>query len=443
MDALCRDCLRQFAGPIGARCPSCHSPRTLVHDELTTLTIAHVDCDAFFAAVEKRDNPALADVPVIVGGGRRGVVSTCCYLARIHGVRSAMPMFKALKACPDAVVIRPNFEKYVTAGRDIRQRMQALTPLVQPLSIDEAFLDLSGTERLHRAPPAVTLARFAQEVEREVGLSVSVGLAPNKFLAKFASDADKPRGFTVIGSEDAEARLAGEPVTCLPGVGPAALRKLHRRGIRTVGDLQGRALTNLMAEFGETGQRLKRLAHGEDHRQVDTASERKSMSAETTFDADISDRETLLALLRHLSEKVSARMKTSEIAGRTVTLKLKTHDFQTVTRNKGLSEPTALAHRIFATGKTLLLPQLDGRRFRLIGIGLSHLSDIRSADADDLLDPQQGRMSRAEHAIDALRARFGDETIMLGLTLSAPRRRMQPAAPPAADDPTKTPPEEN
>ena len=216
----------------------CASPRVVAHPAIATLAIAHVDCDAFFAAVEKRDDPALRDVPVIVGGGRRGVVSTCCYIARINGVRSAMPMFKALKACPDAVVVRPNFEKYVAVGRQVRERMHALTPLVQPLSIDEAFLDLSGTERLHGAPPAVVMARFAKAIETDLGITVSVGLAPNRFLAKFASDCDKPRGFTVIGADDAEARLASEPVTRLPGVGPAAAKRLAAGGITEVRHLQ-------------------------------------------------------------------------------------------------------------------------------------------------------------------------------------------------------------
>ena len=431
---VCRDCAALHAAP-AYRCPSCGSPRLVSHAELTDLVIAHVDCDAFFASVEKRDDPSLRDVPVIVGGGRRGVVTTCCYLARIHGVRSAMPMFKALKACPDAVVVRPNFEKYVIAGREVRQRMQALTPLVQPLSIDEAFLDLSGTERLHGAPAAAVMAKFAKAVENEVGITVSVGLAPNKFLAKFASDHEKPRGFTVIGRSDAEARLAAEPVTRLPGVGPAAAQRLARGGVVLVRDVQRSDVTDLMRRFGETGQRLKRLAHGEDTRAVDPASERKTVSAEQTFDEDLSDRHTLLALLRHLSEKVSTRLKAAELAGRTVTLKLKTPDFRSFTRAQALPAPTAMAHRIFAAGKTLLAAEADGRRFRLIGIGVSGLCDLAGADAEELFDPQRTRLGRAEKAMDALRTRFGDDAVIVGLALSHPRRR--PASP---KDVTPTPP---
>lgn len=431
MTTLCRDCATLHGGA-PARCPACGSPRLVAHAELTGLAIAHVDCDAFFAAVEKRDDPRLRDVPVIVGGGRRGVVSTCCYLARIHGVRSAMPMFQALKACPDAVVVRPDFGKYVAVGRAVRARMAALTPLVQPLSIDEAFLDLAGTERLHGAPAAVVMARFAAAVEREVGITVSVGLAPNKFLAKFASDHEKPRGFTVVGRGDAEARLAGEPVTRLPGVGPAAARRLAAAGITRVAELQAAPLDLLMRRFGETGRRLKALAHGIDARPVDPAGERKSVSAEETFDADLSDRQMLLAILRHLSEKVSTRLKAAGLAGRTVTLKLKTPDFRTHSRARQLGAPTALAHRIFATGKALLGDEADGRRFRLIGIGVSQLGDLPDADPADAFDPDLARLGRAERAIDAVRARFGDDAVMVGLALSRPGRRPARADGPAA-----------
>lgn len=426
MPALCRDCAT-IQEESASRCGRCGSPRLVVHAELGALSIAHIDCDAFYAAVEKRDNPALADVPVIVGGGRRGVVSTCCYLARIHGVRSAMPMYKALKACPDAVVVRPNFDKYVVEGRRVRAMMQALTPLVQPISIDEAFLDLSGTERVHRRAPAAVLAHFAREVEREIGITVSVGLAPNKFLAKFASDADKPRGFTVIGRADAMARLADEPVTRLPGVGPAAAARLAAAGVTHVRDLQRLGLADTLRRLGSDGQRLHRLARGEDDRRVDPGAERKSVSAEQTFDVDLSDPHTLLALLRHLSEKVATRLKAAGIAGRTVTLKLKTPDFRSHTRAETLAQPTAMAHRIFAIGKTMLEAEAGGRAFRLIGIGVSHLEPLGQENDADLFDPRLARLGQAERAMDRLRARFGEEAIATGLSLSRPRRR--PASP--------------
>ncbi len=193
--------------------------RIVRHPELFELAIGHVDCDAFFAAVEKRDRPELRDVPVIVGGGARGVVSTCCYIARLSGVRSAMPMFKARQLCPIAVVLKPDGAKYAGVSRQVRAMLEALTPLVQMQSIDEAALDLSGTEALHGAPPAVVLNRFARQVERELGITVSIGLAPNRLLAKLAAERGKPRGFFVFGAEAAEA-LAPEPVGILPGVGP-------------------------------------------------------------------------------------------------------------------------------------------------------------------------------------------------------------------------------
>jgi DNA polymerase-4 len=280
------------------------------------------------------------------------------------------------------------------------------------------------------------MAAFARDVEAEVGITVSIGLAPNRFLAKFASDSDKPRGFTVIGHHDAQARLAGEPVSRLPGVGPAAARRLAEGGITHVGQLQRTGVADLMRRFGETGQRLKRLAHGEDDRPVDPGSERKSVSAEQTFDDDISDAHTLLALLRHLSEKVSTRLKASDTAGRTVTLKLKTADFRTLTRAERLDAPTAMAHRIFAAGKALLQPELGGRRFRLIGIGVSHLHPLAEADETAPFDPSRERLGRAEQAMDAVRARFGEEAVLYGLSLARPRRR--PASP---KDTVRLPPE--
>ncbi|HCL48589.1 MAG TPA: DNA polymerase IV, partial [Rhodobiaceae bacterium] len=196
--ALCRDCLNSSTlEPHETRCPSCHSPRLIKHDELLQLGVAHLDCDAFYAAVEKRDNPELNDKPVIIGGGRRGVVSTCCYIARIHGVHSAMPMFQATKACPDAVIVKPDMEKYGRVGREVRDLMRELTPLVEPLSIDEAFMDLRGTERLHGGAPAESLMRLVNRIENEIGITVSIGLSHNKFLAKLASDLNKPRGFSI------------------------------------------------------------------------------------------------------------------------------------------------------------------------------------------------------------------------------------------------------
>ncbi|WP_176083451.1 DNA polymerase IV [Martelella sp. HB161492] len=412
---FCRDCLTGFSRR-PARCAHCGSPRLLAHDELYSLAIAHIDCDAFYASIEKRDNPSLADRPVIIGGGKRGVVSTACYIARIHGVRSAMPMFKALEACPEAVVIRPNMEKYAAVGRQVREMMLALTPLVEPLSIDEAFLDLSGTERLHKAAPARILASFARQVQQEVGITVSVGLSYCKFLAKIASDLNKPKGFSVIGQAEATRFLADKRVGMIWGVGKAFEATLARDGITTIGQLQTMEQAELMRRYGVIGQRLFHLARGEDNRKVSPSGEAKSISNETTFMADFSDLETLSAHLRRLSEKTAARAKKAGLAGQTVVLKLKTADFRIKTRNRRLEDPTQLADRIFRTGLSLLEREIDGSKYRLIGIGISDLCDPATADPPDLIDPAATRRAAAESAIDSLRAKFGTSAVETGYT---------------------------
>jgi DNA polymerase-4 len=419
---FCRDCLT--GQPAGIRrCRACGSPRLLYHAELYQLTLAHIDCDAFYASVEKRDNPELADKPVIIGGGKRGVVSTACYIARIHGVRSAMPMFKALEACPQAIVIKPDMEKYVRVGRQVRTLMQELTPLVQPLSIDEAFLELSGTERLHHDPPARTLAKFARRVEQEIGITVSVGLSYCKFLAKVASDLQKPRGFSVIGAAEALVFLKDRPVTLIWGVGKAFAATLERDGIRTIGQLQTMDETDLMKRYGTMGQRLYRLSRGLDERTVDIDGEAKSVSSETTFNDDLCDYDDLVTHLRRLSEQVAHRLRKADIAGQTVVLKLKTADFKSRTRNRRLDSPTLLADRIFRTGMQLLDKETDGTKFRLIGIGVSDLSNPDLADPPDLVDTQATRRAAAEAAINTLRDKFGKATVETGYTFGKGRRK--------------------
>lgn len=412
--AFCRDC---FAGadPSVARCRACASPRLARHDEIAVLSIAHVDCDAFYATIEKRDDPSLTDKPVIVGGARRGVVSTCCYIARIHGVRSAMPMFKALKLCPEAVVIKPDMEKYVRVGRQVREAMRALTPLVEPLSIDEAFLDLTGTERLHGAAPAVSLARFAKGVERDIGITVSVGLSHNKFLAKIASDLDKPRGFAAIGRAETLDFLGPKPVSLIWGVGRAMQQALEQDGLRTIQDLRRFDEGELMRRYGAMGLRLARLCRGIDERKVEPDGETKSVSAETTFDTDIRDARALEKILFRLSERVSARAKAQGFAGKTVTLKLKTADFRIRSRSRSLMTPTVLAARIFETGRDMLMREADGTAFRLIGIGISELSGLETADPADLVDTSIARNAKVEGAVDVLRAKFGKAAVMKGI----------------------------
>ena len=409
--SFCRDCLAD-AAPDHRRCGSCGSPRLARHPELETLTVAHIDCDAFYATVEKRDDPSLAAEPVIVGGGRRGVVAAACYVARTYGIRSAMPMFEALRRCPHAKVIRPNMEKYVQVGREVRQMMLALTPLVEPLSIDEAFLDLSGTARLHGLSAAKALARFASEVEKKLRITVSIGLSCNKFLAKVASDIDKPRGFAVLGARDAPAFLAPKPISFIFGVGAVSAARYARDGFNRVADLQRAGEIELLRRYGEEGRRLSRLAHGIDERKVDPARETKSISSETTFEHDIADFRTLERILWNLTEEVSARLKHNELAGATITLKLKTADFKIRTRARSLETPTQLAGRIFGAARMLLERETDGTHFRLLGVGASALVSADEADPADLVD---GRAALAEHAVDDLRARFGDAVLIRGL----------------------------
>ncbi|GGA85036.1 DNA polymerase IV 1 [Brucella endophytica] len=421
LSGFCRDCLG-FQRAAGRRCQACGSPRLVRHQELYQLSLAHIDCDAFYAAVEKRDNPELRDKPLIIGGGKRGVVSTACYIARIHGVRSAMPMFKALEACPQAVVVRPNMEKYVAVGREIRRLMLELTPLVEPLSIDEAFLDLKGTEKLHRDPPARVLARFARRIEDEIGITISVGLSYCKFLAKVASDFEKPRGFSIIGEKEAVSFLRDKPVTLIWGVGKAFAATLQADGIRTIGQLQDMDESTLMKAYGQMGQRLHRLARGLDTRRVEPENEMKSVSAETTFNTDLSSADDLVPILRGLSEKVSRRLKAGGIAGRTVVLKLKTQDFKSRTRNRQLADPTQLADRIFRTGLNLLEKEINGTKFRLIGIGVSDLSDAGRADPPDLVDSHATKRAVAESAIDKLRGKFGNGAVETGYTFGKGRK---------------------
>jgi DNA polymerase-4 len=386
---------------------------------LVSLTLAHIDCDAFYATVEKRDNPELADKPVIIGGGKRGVVSAACYIARTFGVRSAMPMFKALALCPSAIVIRPDMAKYVRVGREVRHAMQALTPLVEPLSIDEAFLDLSGTERVHGMIPAKVLARFARQVERDIGITVSVGLSANKFLAKIASDLDKPRGFATLDAAEAHVMLADKPVGFIFGVGPATQERLLQRGFRIIADLQRADEIELMKQFPTEGRRLWRLARGIDDRRVVPDRGAKTISGETTFETDIRDFVTLEKTLWRLSEKVSSRLKTSDLAGITITLKLKTADFKQRTRSQSIHAPTQLATKIFAVSREMLAKEIDGTAFRLMGVGVSALRPGSQADDTDMLDR---RSAHAERAIDDLRKKFGHDAVIRGIAYDGPEK---------------------
>ncbi|MQY41710.1 DNA polymerase IV [Epibacterium sp. SM1969] len=417
MPAFCRDCLHPVA-PDTRRCPKCRSPRILAHAELHSLTIAHMDCDAFYASVEKRDNPEIADKPVIVGGGHRGVVSTACYLARIRGVRSAMPMFQALKLCPEAVVVKPRMEVYSDVSRQVRAMMDELTPVVEPLSLDEAFMDLTGTEKLHGAPPAVMLARLTKRMKDELGITGSIGLSHNKFLAKVASDLDKPRGFAVIGLAETQDFLRDKPVRLIWGIGPAAQASLDKAGIRSFDDLLRWEKQDLSNRFGSMGERLWHLARGEDKRRVSSRTPMKSISNETTFFEDTSHLELLDGHLWRLAEKVSSRAKARDFAGRVVTLKLKRANHSSLTRRTSLRDATQIADQIYRTARDMLNNTLSEGPFRLIGCGLSDLVPASEADkTGDLLDPKAGQRAQAEQASDAIRKKFGKDAIVKGRAL--------------------------
>ena len=414
--AFCRDCLTICSG--AARCPACSSPRVLSHPELFDLSIAHIDCDAFYATVEKRDNPELRDKAVIVGGGKRGVVSTCCYVARIKGVRSAMPMFKALKACPDAIVVFPRMELYAQVSKEIKAMMQELTPVVEPLSLDEAFLDLTGTARLHGEPPALQLARLIRRIEDDLGVSASVGLSHNKFLAKIASDLDKPRGFSVIGQEETREFLAKQKVGVIWGIGPVARRSLENKGIRNISDILQRDRKDLSEQFGTMGERLWHLARGEDRRSVSAKAPVKSISNETTFFEDVSDPELLDGYLWRMAVKVADRAKAKDKAGKTVNLKLKRADFRSISRQVALLDPTNMADTIYEAAKPLLVRELSKAPFRLLGVGLSHITDnAAGSQIGSLLDPEKNLREKAERATDVIRERFGKDAIVKGKAL--------------------------
>jgi len=411
--SACRDCFGAWRGAAGARCPLCRSERTVSHQHLPQLAIAHIDCDAFYASIEKRDQPDLLNQPVIVGGGRRGVVATCCYIARTYGVKSAMPMFRALSLCPNAVVIRPRMDVYLREARRIRELMQSLTPLVEPVSIDEAYLDLSGTEALHGAPPAISLMKLQRDIETELGLGISVGLASNKFLAKLASEADKPRGFFALCLDEAPEWLAGRPVRVISGVGAHFEKRLNADGLRTVRDIQETGIRALIQRYGETGQWLHNSAFGRHDGRVRPAGERKSISSEMTFSENISDRQTLEDYLWLLCEQTAGRAKRAGVEGGTVTLKMKSHDFRTLSRRTALVQPTQLAQTIFRAAVALLARESGVRSFRLLGVGVSDLHNA-GGDTLDLGDPTSLKRAKAERAADIARERFGGDIIGTG-----------------------------
>ncbi len=415
--SLCRDCLTRI--PSAPTCSNCGSRRLLSHPELYQLTIAHIDCDAFYAAVEKRDNSALKNKPLIIGHGKRGVVATACYIARLSGVGSAMPVFKARKLCPDAIFIPPNMKKYRDVSRQIRSMMQALTPLVEPLSLDEAFLDLSGTERMQGVSAAETMARLAKNIEDEIGISASVGLAPNKFLAKLASDINKPRGFSVIGKGDMIETLAAMEIKRIWGVGKSMQRQLTQAGLTHIAQLQQMQEAPLIKRYGELGQRLYKLSRGIDTRTVNPSRPTKSISTERTLEKNLKTYESLEALLWPMCERVSHELKQKNFAAMTITLKMKNSQHKSVTRSRTLDNPTQMAELLFEVGSSLLKTVCGTSYYRLIGIGASQLTVPDQADPPDLIEPGRTKRISAERAMDNLRSKYGEKSITKGRSFNS------------------------
>jgi DNA polymerase-4 len=332
-----------------------------------------------------------------------------------------MPMFQAKKLCPQAVIVKPRMRVYAAAAGQVRALMQALTPLVEPLSLDEAYLDLTGTGRIHAMSPARSMAKLALEIERQVGITVSVGLSGNKFLAKLASELDKPRGFAVIGMREAKSFMRDKKVGVIRGAGRVLEGQLVRDGFVTIGDLQDADPRDLARRYGATGLWLARIARAEDNRPVDPGGEMKSISSETTFDRDLARLADLENMLWRQAERVSARAKAKGLAGRTVVLKLKTASFKLRTRSTSLGAPTQLADSIFRTAQAALRREADGTRFRLLGVGITGLCPAIEADPASLIDPASDKRAAAERAMDTIRARFGGKAVGKGRGLDRSR----------------------
>ena len=415
---ICKECIFEFQHiKTVDRCPKCKSPRLISHSELNELHIAHIDCDAFYASIEKRENPKLKNKPVIVGGGKRGVVAACCYISRIKGVHSAMPMYKALEVCPDAEVISPNMNKYAGIGREIKNLMRETTPLVESLSIDEAFLDLIGTEKLHKASPAKTLVKLSQRIESEIGITVSVGLSYNKFLAKTASEIEKPRGFSIIGKSEVISFLSPRPIRSIWGIGQSTSAQLEKNGLKTIGQLRKINEKQLIGKYGKIGKRLYHFARGEDSRMVQPNNQSKSISKEITFTHNIKNLDQLLLKLWPLCEGISRKLRNKNLAANTITIKLKKSSFETVTRSKTLYKPTQLGEIIYQQAKSLLKAEVRGIAYRLIGIGVKNFTAPEDSDLIDLFDGRLKQMAKIENAMEIVREKFGQPSIKKGRAL--------------------------
>ncbi|MFT7485592.1 MAG: DNA polymerase-4 [Candidatus Paceibacteria bacterium] len=391
--------------------------------------------DAFYASVEVRDNPSLAGLPVCVGGpaSGRGVISAASYAARESGVHSAMPTAQARRLCPDLVLLPPDFDRYTEASRQIMEVFRSYTPLVEPLSLDEAFLDVAGCERLHG--DVVEIGRsIKRDILRKTGLVASVGIAPSKFLAKLASDLDKPDGFRVIQPDEVRTVLDPLPVSMIFGVGERTAKRLSALGIHTVGDLASRSRDEVTREFGASGVWIHDLAHGIDDRRVTPRREEKSHGCERTFAEDISDREELRVFLLQFCEEVAFGLRGKGLRGRTVTLKARFPDFKTVTRTKTLSASTNLGPRIYAVARELL-EKIKPGPLRLIGIQVSGLEDVRAPIQASMFGGEEensgrgqwmattAQLERVTAGMDKLRRKFGRDVVMPATLVGRKRMR--------------------
>ncbi|VBB05405.1 Hypothetical protein LUCI_0614 [Lucifera butyrica] len=378
--------------------------------------ILHVDMDAFFAAVEQRDEPALRGKPVIVGGlGNRGVVSTASYEARRFGVHSAMAMAEARQRCPGGVFLPCDHAKYSRVSKAILAIFNDFSPLVEPLSLDEAFLDVSGMEGLYDGPEEIA-RRIKLRIHREIGLTASVGIAPNKFLAKLASDWKKPDGLVLVRPGEERQFLCQVPVDRLWGVGDATAAALFKLGIRAIGQLAERDVTELEGHFGQAAaHKMHQLARGEDDRKVISRHEPQSVGRETTFEEDVSDRETIAAHLLSLAADVGWRLRRMGYTGRTVTVKIRLPSFQTLTRSKTLLTATALDETIYQTAGDLWEKVQIKGGIRLLGVTVSNLQ--RGKDQLALFADADEKRLAVTAAADRIRDRFGPDSIIRGRLL--------------------------
>jgi DNA polymerase-4 len=391
----------------------------------SSLTILHVDMDAFYAAVEVLDHPELCGKPVIVGGPSRsrGVVSSATYEARKFGVRSAMPSAQAARLCPQGVFMPVRMERYSEISGEVMRIFRSFTPLVEPLSLDEAFLDVAGAERLFGDGPAIG-RRIKERIKAELGLVASVGVSYVKYLAKLASDLEKPDGFVVIRPEDVDRRLPPLPITRLWGVGPKTATRLEALGLRTIGDVRAAGEERLVRELGDFGSHISRLARGEDARHVEPSWDAKSIGAERTFERDLTAVTAMEGELLEIAEEVGSRLRADRVAARTVQIKVRFHDFRTITRSRTLERATDITREIFDVARSLLKEKagVKGARVRLLGLQGQNLASAGAGQGTLFGEKERAKERRLDQVIDALRQKMGEDAVVRARTREDPRR---------------------